>query len=672
MDPLKFEILAKTLGANLNYSEKKIQIESLKAKISLKSLINKKPSLTNLNISTKSIKIKNLISFLRLILKDPKLYLYEHFVKTGYLISEIYIEFDEEGNIKNNYEIKGFVKDGKINLFNRFDLSKMDFNFQLNEDLVTLNDLKLTLNENNIFIPNITGKKEKNKFLISGKIENKKFTLSNDNLNNLNDLEIFDFKIKKVNFASENDFIFQIDDKFKIKNLKINSNIDLDKLILPNKFELNNIFPKLKKEIKLEKHQIKLSYESDNLTVEGFGQILLQKKDDKIQYKIIKNNKEINFETKFNTINNPLKLNLLNYQKKPDTDLVINIKGKKFSNENFFFKKINLLEEKNNISINNLSLTKDNKIKEFDLINLNYLDKQNLKNKIKIFKKNEYYILNGDSLNLKSVIDDILKSKNNNKKNFFKNDFKLKINIKNAFIEKKDKVIKLKGHLYFKKNELVDAKLNSVFSNQKKISFSVKSKNNEKITTLFSEYPKPLVQKYDFINGFEKGILDFYSIKKDGISNSVLIIDNFKLKEVPVLAKILTLASLQGIADLLTGEGIRFTDFEMKFKNNKELMTIEEMYAIGPAISILLEGYIESNQLISLRGTLVPATTINRSIASIPLIGDILVGKKIGEGVFGVSFKIKGPPNNLETTVNPIKTLTPRFITRTLEKIKKN
>jgi hypothetical protein len=85
-----------------------------------------------------------------------------------------------------------------------------------------------------------------------------------------------------------------------------------------------------------------------------------------------------------------------------------------------------------------------------------------------------------------------------------------------------------------------------------------------------------------------------------------------------------------------------------------------------------MEGYIEKKALISLRGTLVPATTINKTISSIPILGSILVGKKTGEGVFGVSFKIKGPPNNLETSVNPIKTLTPRFITRTLEKIKKN
>ena len=121
----------------------------------------------------------------------------------------------------------------------------------------------------------------------------------------------------------------------------------------------------------------------------------------------------------------------------------------------------------------------------------------------------------------------------------------------------------------------------------------------------------------------------------------------------------------------MTGEGVRFDEFEMNFKNEKKLMEIIEIYAIGPAISILLDGYIQANKLISLRGTLVPATTINKFVGSIPILGNILVGKKTGEGVFGVSFKIKGPPKDLKTTVNPIKTLTPRFITRTLEKIKK-
>jgi hypothetical protein len=40
----------------------------------------------------------------------------------------------------------------------------------------------------------------------------------------------------------------------------------------------------------------------------------------------------------------------------------------------------------------------------------------------------------------------------------------------------------------------------------------------------------------------------------------------------------------------------------MNFTNKGKLMTINELYAIGPAISILIEGYIEEDNLISLRG----------------------------------------------------------------------
>ena len=155
-------------------------------------------------------------------------------------------------------------------------------------------------------------------------------------------------------------------------------------------------------------------------------------------------------------------------------------------------------------------------------------------------------------------------------------------------------------------------------------------------------------------------ILDFYSVESNNISNSKLKIYDFKLKELPVLTKILTLASLQGIADLLSGEGIRFSEFEMNYKNKGTLMTIDEIYAIGPAISILMEGYIEKKDFVSLRGTLVPATTINKAIGSIPLIGDILVGKKTGEGVFGVSFKIKGPPKKLETLCKSNQDINPK------------
>jgi len=109
----------------------------------------------------------------------------------------------------------------------------------------------------------------------------------------------------------------------------------------------------------------------------------------------------------------------------------------------------------------------------------------------------------------------------------------------------------------------------------------------------------------------------------------------------------------------------------MKSNSKGNVLNIEDALAIGPAVSILLEGYVNKGEIVSLRGTLVPATKLNSIIASIPVVGDILVGKKTGEGVVGVSFKMKGPPKNIKTTVNPIKTLTPRFIVRAVEKMKK-
>ena len=153
-------------------------------------------------------------------------------------------------------------------------------------------------------------------------------------------------------------------------------------------------------------------------------------------------------------------------------------------------------------------------------------------------------------------------------------------------------------------------------------------------------------------------------------SNSNLQIYNFKVVDAPAFAKLLALADFRGAADLLSGDGISFDILEIKFRQNDEKLEILELYAVGSSISILIDGYIDKTGLVSLRGSMVPAKELNKLISKIPIIGNILIGKEIGEGVFGVSFKMKGMPNKIKTTVNPIKTLTPRFITKALEKKK--
>ena len=127
------------------------------------------------------------------------------------------------------------------------------------------------------------------------------------------------------------------------------------------------------------------------------------------------------------------------------------------------------------------------------------------------------------------------------------------------------------------------------------------------------------------------------------------------------------------MVDLMSGEGMSFDKLEINLIDNLNTLKIEEIFAVGSSISILMDGYIENkiNGITSLRGTMVPAKNLNKLISKIPVIGKILIPKEIGEGLFGVSFKMKGTKESLKTTVNPIKTLTPRFITKALERRKK-
>ena len=181
-----------------------------------------------------------------------------------------------------------------------------------------------------------------------------------------------------------------------------------------------------------------------------------------------------------------------------------------------------------------------------------------------------------------------------------------------------------------------------------------------------------MLSEYKFFRGLSGGVLIFSSVIEENLATSKLVIENFKIVNAPGVVKLLSLADFGGLADLAEGDGLSFEKLEIKMSKSEGLLKLEELYAVGPSISVLMEGYQDKNGLTSLRGTLVPAKNLNKLLSKIPLIGDIIIPKDVGEGLFGVSFKMKGPPGKIKTTINPIKTLTPRFITKALEKSKKN
>ncbi len=747
LDPLRLKFNAKTVGATVYYYNKPLELEYIGTEVSLTSIIKNKFVSSNLEIGSKSLPLGDLIKFARTAYKGPELFILEKIIKKGYVIFDLKINYDENGKIQDDYEINGIIKDGKIQLLNNYSYEKINFLFNLKKQEFKFQEIKFATNKIDFFSSKVNVKQKEDIFYIDGNVKNKDATLSK------NFLKIVKFNLKNLNFdnttfSSDNSFSFEVNKNFKLKNIFLKSNIDLDQLKYNRESYISEFFPNINEDIILKNHKLELQYSKSLLSIIGEGEIKLEENFNKIDY-IFKNNdqsfniqsnlnldaislkkqdfisfffpsvneninlrnqklnikynnkklslagegkikvddefesikylistkdKKINFDLDLNLDKTDFEVNFFNYKKNNKIDTQLKIDGYYEQDKNLSLNNLTILEDKNKIEVSNLILNKNNSIINVDYVEFDYLDTENKLNKysIKRIKKNDYYII-GFNLNANTLITNLLKGNDKKRNNIFQNNIALNIKLDEVSLDEINYISDLKGNLFIKDNNVVDASLSALFDDKKNISFSINSDaENNKITTLYSSKAKPLVERYKFIKGFDEGYLDFYSSKKDNISISKLNIYDFKLKELPVLTKILTLASLQGIADILSGEGIRFDEFEMNFKNQGDLMTINEIYAIGPAISILMSGYVEDDKLISLRGTLVPATTVNKTISSIPVLGKILVGDKTGEGVFGVSFKIKGPPKKLETTVNPIKTLTPRFITRTLEKIKKN
>ena len=122
LNPFKLNFSAKTLGPKIFYKDKFLEIENIKTNISLKSLLKDEFSIESLNISTKSIKIEELISFSRSFYQKPELIILEKILKIkGYLIGDINIRLIQ-GNLKDDFIIKGFVKDTNLTLFKNYDL----------------------------------------------------------------------------------------------------------------------------------------------------------------------------------------------------------------------------------------------------------------------------------------------------------------------------------------------------------------------------------------------------------------------------------------------------------------------------------------------------------------------------------------------------------------------
>ena len=645
------------------------------------------------------------------------------FEKSINLIRDVFLEDGQKGYLDNKVK-KGFIK-GDLKIYNEETLkieflgSIKDTSFVISNELPEFQninaDIEYKNNELNINISSgsATGLNfDKSKIFVTESSDSYKASLDLNLTGKFNSLKEFKNlkiatledvtkNIEKLSFSTTatNKIDLEFDKKGNLLNTSVKGKADIVNLELDL---LQSAYPNVldDKNRKFKNGKFKVDFDKTNFFVNG----IIFNQNDTLDFKI---NSDLNKKTsKINIISD---INFVNWQKvfKPEYikgssklyvqlnvnkdqyyfDTRIDIKKSliNFSPINFnkllnddgqillkgeIKKNASVLEKvainagKNNIELFDLNFDENFSITSLNSIVVN-TDKSNFKI-ISSKKSNINHIeITGKKLDVKYIIDSLTSSKPSNvvSKKF---NGTISANLDTVDTGTNDDIrdFNLTGTILNGKFTKLDA--NGVFSNKEKISIKIsKNKNGNLTTYMLSDRARPFIAGFSFIKGFEKGKLEFTSEDLSAtFSKGKIIISDFKIREIPVLAQILSLASVTGILDTLKGEGIRFDNTVIVYENDEKFFTFKDFYGTGPSLGFIVEGRINNlDDFVSLDGNLIPAYEVNRLLSNIPILGQILTGKS-GDGVFGVSFKIKGKDNNFETSINPVRTITPRFVQR--------
>lgn len=183
------------------------------------------------------------------------------------------------------------------------------------------------------------------------------------------------------------------------------------------------------------------------------------------------------------------------------------------------------------------------------------------------------------------------------------------------------------------------------------------SNGNLKVKTSNAGY---VLDGFDVYSNMVGGKLDISAKANGGNYDGNVTVTEFSIVKAKVLARMLTLGSLTGIADILSGNGISFKKLNSQFHMDKHELTVTDYRMVGAAIGITAKGSIDRDKdIANVSGNIIPSYTANTLLGNIPLIGPVVIGN---DGVFALAYTLTGNVDDPSISVNPLSVLAPGFL----------
>jgi hypothetical protein len=212
------------------------------------------------------------------------------------------------------------------------------------------------------------------------------------------------------------------------------------------------------------------------------------------------------------------------------------------------------------------------------------------------------------------------------------------------------------------------ARIDGLLASGKGLAMGIRRENDQRYFWMKSDDGGEVLRALDVFDDAIGGELTLLAALDGPNGNSDAIdgelrMRNFSLRKVPILARLLTIATLTGVFDLLSGEGLPLSRLVVPFTKRGKLLEIRDARAFGPAIGFTFKGVIDQQaETADLDGTLVPAYALNSIFGKILILGDLLVGGEEDGGVFAMNYKLSGPLDDPVVTINPLSVLAPGFL----------
>jgi hypothetical protein len=144
-----------------------------------------------------------------------------------------------------------------------------------------------------------------------------------------------------------------------------------------------------------------------------------------------------------------------------------------------------------------------------------------------------------------------------------------------------------------------------------------------------------------------------------GRHEGTLALRDFRVRDAPVLAGLLSAISIVGLIEQLDGEGLAFSAADAAFALAPGRLFLHEASATGPSLGLSAEGVADTtNGIVDLQGVVSPVYLLNGMLQETGLFGG-LFGRGAGEGIIGFSYTLRGPAAAPRIAVNPLSALAP-------------